>query len=70
MRQLDIGDHQFGLECPRGVERVAAVGHRLGSWPCAVSKSQNSLMLSALSSTTRILAKTMLSKPCPPADRR
>ena len=27
------------------------------SWPCAVRRSQNSLMLRALSSTTRILAK-------------
>ena len=30
-----------------------------GSWPCAASRSQNSLMLRALSSTIRILAKLL-----------
>ena len=30
VRQLDVGDHQVGREAARRVERVAAVGHRLG----------------------------------------
>ena len=33
VRQLDIGDHQVGREIPGGVERIAAVGHRLGLVP-------------------------------------
>ena len=58
MRQLDVGDDQVGLEASRAASSaIAAVGHRLGVVAVRRSRSQNSLMLRALSSTIRILAK-------------